>query len=100
MLPFYERLHEQSKNQSISVRSMTKMGNHAYWHFHQEIEIFYSAKGSGKCIVGDYVGRYSPGQLVIAGSFLPHDFNYADDDDQTNNILIHFNPQVLDSYFL
>ena len=98
MLPFYERLDEQSKNQSISVRSMTQMGNHAYWHFHQEIEIFYSAKGSGKCIVGDYVGRYSPGQLVIAGSFLPHDFNYADDDDQTNNILIHFNPQVLNGF--
>ena len=77
---------------------MTLMGNHAYWHFHQEIEIFYSAKGSGKCIVGDYVGRYSKGQLVIAGSFLPHDFNYADDDDQTNNILIHFNPQVLNGF--
>ena len=43
-------------------------------------------------------GRYSPGQLVIAGSFLPHDFNYADDDDQTNNILIHFNPQVLNGF--
>ena len=77
---------------------MTLMGNHAYWHFHQEIEIFYSAKGSGKCIVGDYVGRYSKGQLVMARSFLPHDFNYADDDDQTNNILIHFSPQVLNGF--
>ena len=95
MLPFYEYLAEQNKQQSISVRSMTEMGNYSYWHFHQEIEIFYSVTGAGKCIVGDYAGRYSPGELVIAGSFLPHDFNYADDNDRTNNILIHFNPQVL-----
>ena len=98
MLPFYEQLGAQSKDQSISVRSMTEMGNHAYWHFHQEVEIFYAAKGAGKCIVGDFLWRYSTGQLIVAGSFLPHDFNYADDNSQTRNILIHFNPQILNGF--
>ena len=95
MLPFYERLDEYSRDQSISVRTMSEMGNFSYWHFHQEIEIFFASTGSGKCIVGDYVGRYHPSDLVIAGSFLPHDFNYADNNDLTDNTLIHFNPKII-----
>ena len=95
MLPFYERLEEYSRDQSISVRTMEEMGNYPYWHFHQEIEIFFSASGSGKCIVGDHVGHYQPNELVIAGSFLPHDFNYADDNRATDVTLIHFNPKLI-----
>ena len=95
MLPFYERLEEYSKDQSISVRTMTEMGNYAYWHFHQEIEIVFSGTGSGKCIVGDFVGHYQPNELAIAGSFLPHDFNYADNNANTNMTLIHFNPKLV-----
>ena len=95
MLPFYERLEEYSKDQSISVRTMNEMGNHSYWHFHQEIEIIFTDGGSGKCIVGDYLGHYQPNELVIAGSFLPHDFNYADDNEKTNMTLIHFNPKLV-----
>ena len=95
MLPFYERLEEYSRDQSISVRTMSEMGNHSYWHFHQEIEIIFTDGGSGKCIVGDYLGQYQPNELVIAGSFLPHDFNYADDNDKTNMTLIHFNPKLV-----
>ena len=95
MLPFYERLDEYSRDQSISVRIMKEMGNFSYWHFHQEIEIFFAASGSGKCIVGDNVGHYKANDLVIAGSFLPHDFNYADDNSHTDNALIHFNPKII-----
>ena len=94
MLPFYERLEEYSKDQSISVRTMSEMGNHSYWHFHQKSKLS-SPTAVRKCIVGDYLGHYQPNELVIAGSFLPHDFNYADDNDKTNMTLIHFNPKLV-----
>lgn len=44
----------------------------ARWNYHPEFELHLLQHGSGSYIVGDNIGPYEPGQLVLIGSNLPH----------------------------
>jgi len=43
-------------------------------HQHPEIQIMFIVKGEGTLIAGDYVGRFSPGDLFVIGSGQSHVF--------------------------
>jgi AraC-like DNA-binding protein len=42
------------------------------WHYHPEFELLYVSKSTGIRFVGDDVSHFSPGELVLVGSYLPH----------------------------
>ncbi|WP_182422126.1 AraC family transcriptional regulator [Aureimonas sp. ME7] len=44
------------------------------WHFHPEYEIHHVVATSGHCFVGDFIGSFEPGQLVLTGPNLPHNW--------------------------
>lgn len=44
----------------------------ARWNFHPEYEIHLVTQGTGRFIVGDQVGNFAAGQLVMVGPELPH----------------------------
>lgn len=44
------------------------------WHHHPEFEIHLVTATEGNCFVGDYIGRFGPGQLVMLGPHLPHNW--------------------------
>jgi AraC-like DNA-binding protein len=46
----------------------------AKWHFHPEYEIHVIRASSGKFFVGDYIGDFRPGNLVLTGPNLPHNW--------------------------
>lgn len=46
----------------------------ARWNYHPEYEIHLIRKGTGKFIVGDYVGTFEAGHVSLVGSGLPHDW--------------------------
>ncbi|WP_230679854.1 AraC family transcriptional regulator [Pontibacter rufus] len=65
------------------------------WHFHPEVELIQLHKGSGMQFVGDSIRRFSPGDIVLIGSNLPHFWRYDHtplDDDNTvaYSTAIHF----------
>ncbi|TAL97759.1 MAG: helix-turn-helix domain-containing protein [Paraburkholderia sp.] len=57
-----------------------KVWSHGYpyrtvrWHFHPEYEIQLVTSTTGKYFVGDYIGDFAPGNLVMTGPNLPHNW--------------------------
>lgn len=57
-----------------------KVWSHGYpfrtvrWHFHPEFEIHLITATTGRIFVGDYIGSFAPGNLVMTGPNLPHNW--------------------------
>lgn len=50
----------------------------ARWHFHDEYELHIITATSGKVFVGDWIGQFQPGQVVLTGPRLPHNWVSTD----------------------
>jgi len=46
----------------------------ARWHHHDELELHLIVATSGKAFVGDWIGPFDPGHLVLTGPRLPHNW--------------------------
>ena len=46
----------------------------ARWHFHDEYELHLITATSGKAFVGDWIGPFQPGHVVLCGPRLPHNW--------------------------
>ena len=46
----------------------------ARWHFHDEYELHLIVSTSGKAFIGDWIGPFRPGHLVLCGPRLPHNW--------------------------
>lgn len=44
------------------------------WHYHEEYELHLIVASSGKAFVGDYIGPFYAGHLVLTGPRLPHNW--------------------------
>ncbi|MGB5560147.1 MAG: AraC family transcriptional regulator [Paracoccaceae bacterium] len=44
------------------------------WHFHPEYEIHHVVATTGRYFVGDFIGKFEPGNLVLTGPNLPHNW--------------------------
>lgn len=44
------------------------------WHYHREYELRLVRSTCGKMFVGDYIGNFAPGNLVLVGPDLPHNW--------------------------
>ena len=57
-----------------------KVWEHGYpyhtvrWHFHPEYELQQVVATTGRCFVGDYIGEFAPGHVVLTGPNLPHNW--------------------------
>ncbi len=46
----------------------------ARWHYHDEYELHLIVATAGKAFVGDWIGQFQPGHLVLTGPRLPHNW--------------------------
>ncbi len=44
------------------------------WHFHPEFELHQIVETKGRYFVGDFIGEFEPGNLVLTGPNLPHNW--------------------------
>ena len=58
--------------QSILAFRYSGDGFDTPWHFHPEHELVYIEESVGTKFVGDFVGDYQPGELVLLRANLPH----------------------------
>jgi AraC-like DNA-binding protein len=46
-----------------------------HWHYHIEMELTIFTRGEGAFFVGDYIGPFAAGEVVLLGESLPHHWN-------------------------
>ena len=73
MTPDLELIH---KPMHESFRAWAHGYPHAVakWHFHPEYELHIITESTGKFFVGDHIGNHAPGNLVLTGPNLPHNW--------------------------
>lgn len=65
------------------------------WHFHPQHELTYVEESVGTKLVGDYVGPFEPGELVLLRSNLPHCWkNIHQEHKLSKSIVVHWNKGV------
>ena len=69
------------------------------WHHHNAYELHYIVRSSGKVFVGDYVGEFHPGCLILTGPRLPHNWISDTDAAQTyavRDMLVQFDHATIE----
>ncbi len=56
------------------------------WHAHEACELHLITATRGKVFVGDYIGRFEPGQIVLTGPYVPH--NWVSDRQQVEEVAL------------
>jgi AraC-like DNA-binding protein len=91
---------------SFSIRHDRKPNFGTTWHYHPELELVYTIKGEGVRLIGDNVGNFGPGEMVLVGANLPHVWRcneaYFQDDPslRVEAIVLQFMPECLGRYLL
>jgi AraC-like DNA-binding protein len=70
----------------------------ARWHYHDEYELHLITDTSGKVFVGDWIGPFQPGHLVLTGPRLPHNWLSLDTPDggvPLRDLVIQFHHEPL-----
>jgi len=92
-----------SYHKSLHVRRDTYPQNHNIWHYHEEIEFIYLAKGTGTLFVGDCIQSIAENSCVLIGPNIPHywlfDDDYLNEHNPIDCIVIHFKPNFLGNDF-
>jgi AraC-like DNA-binding protein len=72
----------------------------ARWHCHDECELHLITATSGKAFVGDWIGPFQPGHLVLCGPRLPHNWVSIDvpaGGVAERDLVIQFLPEPIES---
>jgi AraC-like DNA-binding protein len=107
LLPEFETVHGRTTEQgyeSLEEVGLVRCLEHGYptplarWHFHEEYELHLIVATSGNAFVGDWVGVFEPGHLVLCGPRLPHNWVSLDAPDggiARRDLVIQFLPDPI-----
>ena len=100
MLPNIEKV-EADINHSFHINHMKVDYFPSMRHFHPEVEILLVVQGRGTRFVGDSIEPFSPGDLVMIGPDVPHEWcsNKTGGESASEAIYILFNTEILGTGF-
>jgi len=100
MIPNFERI-ESNVNHSFHINHMKVDFFPSLRHYHPEVEILLIEQGTGIRFVGDSAEPFAPGDLVMIGPNVPHEWcsDKNSTTTQSEAIYILFNPEILGTNF-
>lgn len=105
MKPSFHKVPTQIQN-SFSIRHDVQSNFGSVWHYHPELELHHVIRGEGVRFIGDNIGNFSPGEVILLGANLPHmwqcneEFYQNRPDRKVEANVIHFLPHCLGRDFL
>ncbi|MGA9638623.1 AraC family transcriptional regulator [Flavobacterium sp.] len=94
MKPILEAIH-LGEQKTITVFNYNEENFEAPWHFHPQHELTFIESSFGTKFIGDYVGPYEPGELVLVRSNLPHCWkNHEQENIPSQSLVIQWNKGV------
>jgi len=69
-----------------------------FWHYHPEIELTYIKRGQGIRFVGDHIEAYGPGDLILIGRNLPHQWVSKEGHRDQHAIVLQFGAELFSTY--
>lgn len=76
-----------------------------YWQYHPEYEIMYIKKSTGSWVIGDNIGNFEHGEIVILGPNVPHTLRFDpkyltdNEDEKGEAIIVLFQKDLLSKAF-
>ena len=95
--PAYEWV-EQPHNESIHYIEHGAPSPLIRWHHHNEFELHLVRCTTGKFFVGDYIGNFQPGNLVLVAPNLPHNWVSDLNEGETVEVrdqVVHFSAEFI-----
>lgn len=92
-------LIETERNKSFRLYTHDYPHKAAKWHFHPEYELHHITASVGKYFVGDYIGSFEPGHLILTGPNLPHNWVSELPDERAvinRDIVLQFSAEFID----
>ncbi|MGV8830953.1 MAG: helix-turn-helix domain-containing protein [Devosia sp.] len=72
MKPYLEHLTADEGASWATLNRRLDEGIPFQWHHHPEFELTLTLNSQGQRFIGDHIGRYDDGDLVLIGPYLPH----------------------------
>ncbi|MDW7691229.1 AraC family transcriptional regulator [Flammeovirgaceae bacterium SG7u.111] len=83
------------KRNSILVFEYSNDHFDAPWHFHPQYELTYILESSGTKFIGDFVGPYEKGELVLLRSNLPHCWkSHREENTASRSMVVQWNKGI------
>ncbi|SEP56986.1 helix-turn-helix domain-containing protein [Neolewinella agarilytica] len=80
--------------QSINAFHYAEASFNTPWHFHPQHELTLIEESSGTKFIGDYVGAYAPGELVLLQGNLPHCWKNQPRTGRSRSTVIQWSPET------
>ncbi|PWJ60028.1 AraC-like DNA-binding protein [Dyadobacter jejuensis] len=94
MKPILEPIH-LGEQRTIMGFYYAKKNFETPWHFHPQHELTYIEESVGTKFIGNYVGSYQPGELVLLRSNLPHCWkNSTQQEGLSRSVVVQWNVGV------
>ncbi len=105
MKPLYlDRSNTQNESFSVAYRKHPNFLK--VWHYHSELELVVLLKSVGTRFIGDHIGAFTEGEIILIGKNLPHmwlnDPVYFEEDSKlkAEALVVHFKEDFVGDSFL
>ncbi len=100
MKAILEKITSRDPSRSFALLDFTVRRFNCPFHYHPELELTLIVKSSGHRYVGDHIGRFAEGDLVLMGPNLPHMYiNDAKFEGSASAVALQFLPGFLGADF-